>query len=118
MHLRVICVIVSLCILPQLGLQINSTFDQSNIDEIIIVRRIVTHFLIKYFSDNQIVVSVIISPSEKATNQFRTDLEYNLFGDLVAAGFSLIALDKLDNASRGNRNSFNLIVVGDIAALQ
>lgn len=91
--------------------------EQSESDESVILGEIITNYLIKYCSEDEIFISIIFSPSERDQNNFEDDLFVNLFDDPALTEFAHNALDKLDNTIRDHRNAFNIIFVDSSKSL-
>lgn len=85
--------------------------EQSDTEESVVLGEIITNYLIKYFSEDQIFVSIILLPSKKDRNNFEEDFFANLFDNPALTEFAHSTLNKLDNTIRGHRNAFNIIIV-------
>lgn len=118
MKLGIFFAIFLLCIECLWCSSINSVVKKQVTDENVILRKIIINFLEKYFIDEQIYVSLLHLPCEKEQNQFQCDVLQDLYIDLEVAGFTYNVLNRLYNTTQGNRNSFNLVMVEDCAALQ
>lgn len=91
----------------------NFEVKQSDMDESVILGEIITNFLIKYFSDEKIFISIVLAPSNMNQYNFQGDLFVELFDDPTLTEFAASILDRLDNEVRDHRNAFNLIFVDD-----
>lgn len=92
--------------------------EQSNTDESVILGEIITNYLIKYFSDEQIYVSIVLAPSNFDQFNFQEDLFVNLFDNPKLTEFASNTLDRLDNTVQDHRNTFNMILVDDSESLR
>lgn len=116
MKLCMILATISFCIGFYSCLYIDSALNQPVDDESVVLKQIITNFFTKYFSDDQIFVSLIILPSKRDQNR---DFFYSLFNNNQAsAEFSYNILDKLHHTTQDNRNSLNLFVIDDSKQLQ
>lgn len=78
-----------------------------------ILSEIITNFLLKYFINDPIFISIVISPSLDNQSSFQNDFFGTLFDEPALADFPYNILQKLDNSARDYRNAFNLILVDD-----
>ena len=92
--------------------------EQSNTDESVILGEIITNYLIKYFSDKQIYVSIVLAPSKFDKFNFQEDFFVNLFDNPQLTEFAFSNLDSLDNTVQDHRNAFNMIFVDDSESLR
>lgn len=96
----------------------NFKIEQSVSDESVILGGIITNYLIKYFSDEQIFISFILESSQSnQMNDFEEDFFENLFDDPVLTGFAYNILEKLDNEIHGHRSAFHLILIDNSKSL-
>lgn len=95
----------------------NFKIEQSDTDESVILGEIITNYLIKYFSDEQIFVSIVLAPSKTDQSDFQEDLFVNLFDNPQLTEFAASTSDGLDCEVRDRRNAFNLILVDDSKSL-
>lgn len=77
----------------------------------VILSEILTNFLIKYFSDKDIFVTIILEPLHEEQQCFQQDLFVDLFDNPALTEFAYSILDQLDSAIRDHRNAFNLIII-------
>lgn len=101
------------CVAFATSSQHSFVIDQSATDESVVLGEILTNYFIKYFSDEQIFISIILPPSKKAKNHFSSDFFVELFDDPALAEFAYSTLDRLDDSIRDHRRSFNLIITDD-----
>lgn len=87
-------------------------------DDSLILCKIISNYLIKYFRKNRTFVSIIVSASENEPNRFRGDFSHNLVDSVATSGFGYNVLDRLHNSTGDNMKAFNLIVVHDRMALR
>lgn len=116
MNLCVIFMIFTLCAGYLWCSRINSAIDQTT-DEKFILAKIISNFVKKYFSNDKVYVSVIISPHQKEPNAFGNDFLYSLLDSLTMVGFAYNVFDKLGN-TRNTRDPFYLILIDDYRALK
>lgn len=98
--------------------RVDLAVNQPTFDDSVILGKIISNFLKKYFSNNKIFVSIIFSADGKEQNRFWNDFTSNLVGIAASTGFAYNVLDKLDNATRDNMNQFNLFIVRNSTVLQ
>lgn len=84
---------------------------QSLTDDSFILSEILTNFLLKYFSDEQIFISIIVSPSQVSHSLFQSDFFENLFDEPALSEFPYNILEQLDESVDDHRNAFNLILI-------
>lgn len=104
---------IAFCILFANSYQYELAIDQLKPDESVTLGEILTNFFIKYFSDEEIFMSIILPPSQKVDNHFLSDSFVELFDDPLLTKFAYNTLDKLDNSIRDHRRAFNLILTDD-----
>lgn len=92
--------------------------EQSNTDDSVILGEIVTNYLIKYFRDEQIYVSIVLPPSKYDQFNFQEDLFVNLFDSPQLTEFASSTLERLDNTVQDHRNAFNMILIDDSESLR
>ncbi|XP_055298675.1 uncharacterized protein LOC129566616, partial [Sitodiplosis mosellana] len=80
-------------------------------DESVILGEIISNYLIKYLSEDQIFVSIIFTPSERDQTNFENDFFVNLFDDPALTEFDHNVFNKLNDIIGDNRNAFNIILV-------
>lgn len=115
MKLCMILATISFCIGIYSCSYIDRALNQPVNDESVVLNQIITNFFTKYFSDDQIFVSIIIVPSKRDQNR---DFFYSLFNNQASAEFSYNILDKLHHTTHDNWNSLNLFVIDDSKQLQ
>lgn len=102
------------------GLAIGSLDDfeieQPESDGSVVLSAIITNYLIKYLSEDQIFISIIFSTDfntafEQDQPNFEHDFFVNLFDDQTLTEFAHNTLNNLDNTIRDHRNSFNIILI-------
>lgn len=111
MNLKIFLSFFILCTGWAMALSRNFRIEQSDTEESVVLGEIITNYLIKYFSEDQIFVSIILTRSEKDQNNFEDDFFANLFDVPAMTEFAHNTLDKLDNTIRDHRNAFNIIIV-------
>lgn len=111
-------VISSICVAFLLCSRIDLVPNQSKIDNSVVAGHILKNFFRKYFSDEQIFVSLTISPPDRERNHMQDDLVTHLVINLTKAGFSYNILNKLGGNTRDNWKDFHLIVVDGSKQLQ
>lgn len=114
MEFKTLLVFISLHALVAHALHNKFIIDQPKTDKSVVLGEILTNFLIKYFSDDQIFVSIIFTAAQELELEqkyFLNDLFQNLFDDPILTQFDHNAVEKLDHSIRGKRNSFNLILI-------
>lgn len=94
----------------------NFVIYQSISDESVILGEIITNYLVKYFSDDRVFVSIIFAPLKKQRNHFKEDFLLNLFDDPALTKFDHNILDRLDTSTH-YRHSFNIILIDDSKSL-
>lgn len=117
MDLKRVLFLFLLCIKLSIALPSVFEIEQSQSDESVVLGEIITNYLIKYLSEDQIFVSIILPPSEKDPRNFEDDLFANLFDDPTLTQFAHNTLDELDYTIRGHRNAFNIILIDDSKSL-
>lgn len=95
----------------------NFEITQSDTDKSVILGEIITHYLINYFSEEQIFIFIVLVASKIDQRNFFEDLFVNLFDDLEFTGFASSTFDRLDNAIHDHRNAFNLILADNSQSL-
>lgn len=91
--------------------------EQSTTDESVVLGEIVTKFLIKYFSEETIFISVVLGPPKRCGFHFQDDFFNELFDNPTLAAFPHDVLDGIDQTALDKRNAFNLLVVEDSKSL-
>lgn len=117
MNIRILLLYFTFCASFALNSYNSFDIEPSKSDESVILSGIITNFLIKYFSDEQIFISIIIEPSQKEQN-FQQDLFVNLFDDAALAEFAFSITYALDDMIRSHRNAFNLILIDNTKLLE
>lgn len=97
--------------------RINFEPTQSVADESVIVGKIITNYLLKYFSHEQICVSVI-HPTSNKRNYFQNDIFDLLFDDSSSTERTYNILNHTGNINCNHRSTFNLIFVDDVKTMQ
>lgn len=106
MNLNNIFIFILFC---HFTIQNDFIINQSSARETFILSEVITNYLTKYFSNEQIFLSIVIPPSENLQN-FESDFFLKLFDNLPK--FEHNILDKLDTSIH-QRHAFNLIMVDD-----
>lgn len=96
----------------------NFILNQSRIDKSVILSEIITNYLTKYFSGDDIFVSIIYPSFKEQRSHFRHDLFDNLFNTSASTKFAHSLSDELDSSIRDHRQAFNLILIDEHEALQ
>lgn len=91
----------------------NVDTDHFELGKSIILGKIISNFLIRYFGEDQIFISIVLASSSKHRRYFHGDLFVNLFGNPVLRKFASNTMYKLDDAIPDHRNAFNLLLVDD-----
>lgn len=107
MNLNNIFIIILFC---HYTIQNDFIVNQSSTRDTLVLSEIITKYLTKYFSNEQIFLSIVIPPSEKLEDYFESDFFLELFDNLPK--FEHNILDKLDTSIH-QRHAFNLIMVDD-----
>lgn len=94
----------------------NFVINQSISDESVILGEIITNYLVKYFSDDRVFVSIIFAPLKTQRNHFKEDFLLNLFDDPALNKFDHDILDRLDTSIH-YRHAFNIILIDDSKSL-
>lgn len=89
----------------------NFVIEQSSTDDSFILSEIITNFLLKYFSNEQIFISIVASPSQESNGLFQSDFFENLFDDPALEEFPYNILQQLDDSVYDYRNAFNIILI-------
>lgn len=77
--------------------------------ESVTLSKIIANYLIKYFGDEEMYISIVAPPSDKRVS-FEEDFFRKFLHDVTLLKFGYNCLDKLDT-SRFRRNAFNLIFI-------
>lgn len=85
--------------------------EQSSTDDSFILSEIITNFLLKYFSNEKIFISIVASPSQDSHDLFQSDFFENLFDDPALEEFPYNILQQLDDSVYDYRNAFNIILI-------
>lgn len=93
------------------GMTCDIKIQQNEMSEQLILAEIITNYLIKYFSDEQTFVSMILAPSEKDQQYFYEDFFKDLFDHPTLTEFPHNIQYHLDNAVRDHRSAFNIIFI-------
>lgn len=96
-----------------LDLYKNVDMDHLELGKSVILGKIISNFLIRYFDDDQIFISIVLASSSKHRRYFHGDLFIKLFDDPVLKKFASNTMYKLDDAIHEHRNAFNLLLVDD-----
>lgn len=100
----------------------NFEIEQPDSDGSVVLSVIITNYLLKYLSEDQIFVSIIFSTDfhtafEQDQPNFEHDFFVNLFDDPALTEFAHNTLNDLDNTIRDHRNSFNIILIDSSKSL-
>lgn len=88
--------------------------DQLDTEKSLILSEIITNYLIKYFGDDKVSISIIFPASQKFEEKyFWDDFFRNLFDDSAFKHFDHNTLHKLDESNRDNRESFHIILIDE-----
>lgn len=96
----------------------NFKIEQSFTDESYILSEIMTNYLLKYFYNDRIFISIVFSPSRNNRNLFQSNFLENLFNEPALTEFQRNILNKLDESTDNHRNAFNLISIDDYESLK
>lgn len=117
MNIRIPLLFFIFCASFALNSYNNFDIEQSKSDESVILGEILTNFFIKYISDEQIFIAIILEPLQKEQN-FQQDLFVNLFDNAALTKFAFSISYALDEVIRGHRNAFNLILIENTKVLE
>lgn len=89
-------------------------------NETAVLSEIISNYLLTYFHDEKMSVSIVMSSSSSKIHQsyLHEDLVENLMLNLNASNFSFNVLSNIDQSRLGNRNVFNLLIVDDSISLK
>lgn len=88
-------------------------------NENVILAKIITNYLTKYFRDDPIFVSIVLEPSNEARKYSIGDLFISLFAcSTTFTEFTYNILSELSNISRGRKHAFNLILIDESKSLK
>lgn len=98
----------------------NFEIGQTVTDDSVILGEVITNYLIRYFSEDSVFVSIVLGPSTKCRGDrhFHQDFFNELFDNPKLTEFSHNVLDKMDASALDRRNAFNLILVEDSNSLK
>lgn len=96
----------------------NFDIKPSRDDESVVLRKILINYIVKYFSEDQIYISIVVGTSTKERIYFHDDFFYNLFHDPKMENFTYNVLDGLDDTVRDKRSAFCLILTADTKSLE
>lgn len=100
----------------------NFEIEQPESDGSVVLGAILTNYLIKYLSEDEIFVSIIFSTDfhtalDQDQPNFEHDFFVNLFDDPALTEFAHNTLNELDNTIRDHRSSFNIILIDSSKSL-
>lgn len=93
----------------------DSNFNALKNDEIIIPIEIISNYLYKCLSRENVFLS-IVCPNSSYTH-FQNDLIRHLISNPELSNFSYNILNEVDQTRQGNINAFNVIIVDGIVSL-
>lgn len=108
---RIIILFLIVFVKYAFGLTGDFKIQQNEISEQIILAEIITNYLIDYFSDEQIFLSMIIVPSERDQQYFHEDFFKDLFDHPTLTKFPHNILNYLDNRVRDHKSTFYMIFI-------
>lgn len=96
---------------------VNFHVEQSSADDSVVLGVILTNFLIKYFRDDSIFVSIVLGPSKPNQTYLTEDFFDELFDDAALTEFAYNVCYNLNNTISDRHYSFNIIFVNDFQSL-
>lgn len=96
----------------------NFVFQESPSENSAVLSEILANYIVKYFGDEEIFLSIILGSSNNERNHFHTDLFYHLFDNPNLKEFPYNVLYSLGNVAGGKRSAFGLILIKDTDSLQ
>lgn len=116
MHFQTPLLLFLLRIIFVFTFQKDLVVNQSNADVSVVLCKIITNFLVKYISDKQIFVSIIIPSSKNQHNHLKENVCSNLFFNAGFPTFDYNIVGRLVDYLY-TRHSFNLILTDDYASI-
>lgn len=118
MNLHKIFILNLFCAESTISFQSSIGISQSLSVESAIVGKIIANYLNKYFSEEQIFVSIIFPSLAKRNQQFLDDLFTTLFNDPTMEMIACNFLNKIDTFIHDNIRGLNLILVDGSKSLE
>lgn len=86
--------------------------EKSDIDnKTVILNEIISNYLLKYFNNEKVFVSIVLSSSNNHQKYLQADLIGKLMMISKVGNFSFNVLNAVDQSRQGNIKVFNLIIV-------
>lgn len=86
---------------------------QSESSQTVILSKIITNLLIKYFGNDQYFISFIIPPMKKRTDYVEEDLLAKFFSGTTLPTFQYNIRKRLHKYILKEKQEFNVILIGD-----
>lgn len=99
------------------ALKNNFEIKHSISNDSVILGEIIANFLINYFSNDQIFVSILLPLTEGHQQYFQEDLFDHLFYHPELTECSFCILNKMHNTTGGYENTLNIILVNNSLTL-
>lgn len=85
--------------------------EESKVDnKTIILNEIIGNYLLKYFNNEKVFVSIVLSSSNNYQKYLQADLIRKLMMNSKISNFSFNVLNTVDQSRQGNIKVFNLII--------
>lgn len=112
-----ILTIVSIGAAASLHKDLITNLDVAN--ESVILAKVINNYLMKYFRNDPIFVSIVLEPSNEPRKYSYADLFVSMFAcSTTFTTFTYNILSELSNISRGRKHAFNLILIDESKSLK